>query len=134
MKPFRRQTIYDQNWKLNQCHHALEFIIVGYCKSFDFQNPLQVAHFVAEYDVQRDDGSSYSTSSYINCLQEMENFSKINNFLSILQTNLKHLIHLLEQENDVSFYIVRSAQDQPNVSTDRLDQDFEVKNKDAPES
>jgi hypothetical protein len=50
-KVSRGQAAYDQSWKLNQCQQALEFIIVAYCKSFDFQTPLQAAHFVAEYDV-----------------------------------------------------------------------------------
>ena len=41
-----------------------------------------------------------NSSEYAQCLKNIDNFSKINQFLSLLQTNLKTLIRILETEND----------------------------------
>jgi hypothetical protein len=68
----------------------LEFIIVAFCKAFGFQNPQIAAKFVA----------GGISSEYAQCVKNIDNFSKINQFLSLLQTNLKTLIRILESEND----------------------------------
>ena len=75
---------------LSECDHSLEFIIVAFCKAFGFQNTQYAAKFVA----------GGNSSEYAQCLRNIDNFSKINQFLSLLQTNLKTLIRILETEND----------------------------------
>ena len=95
----------DQNQMLSQSKHGVEFLIVGCCKSFDFNDPKLAAHFLAEFNQVQPDGTSVATSDYMACLQDITNFQKINNFLSQFETNVKYLIQLLEQENDISMYI-----------------------------
>lgn len=75
------------------------------CKSFDIYDPVEAAHFIAEVEVVDEYGATVAQSSYTKHLQDASNYEKINTFLNLLQTNLKYLIQLLEQENDLSMYL-----------------------------
>lgn len=75
---------------LSECENSLEFILVSFCRAFEFQNGRQAFGFV----------SGVLNSQYAQCFKDMSNFPKINQFLSLVFTNLKTLIRILEQEND----------------------------------
>ena len=103
--PKRKATVIDKNQKLSQSRQAVEFLILGFCKSFDFETPMEAAHFLAEVPTKQPDGRVVTTSDYMECLQDIGNFQKINSFLSLLETNLTCLVQLLERENDISMYL-----------------------------
>ena len=75
------------------------------CKSFDIYDPVEAAHFIAEVEVVDAFGATVTQSNYTKQLQDVNNYEKINTLLNLLQTNLKYLIQLLEQENDLSMYL-----------------------------
>jgi hypothetical protein len=59
---------------LSECNQSLEFIIVAFCRAFNFNKPALAAKFMA----------GGLNSQYAASLEEISNFKKINEFLSLL--------------------------------------------------
>jgi hypothetical protein len=78
---------------LSTCKSSLEFIVTSLCQAFKFKHSSDAVLFLQFQ--QHEDRSKYCIA-----LRDINNFSKINTFISVLQTNLKTLITIMETENN----------------------------------
>ena len=78
---------------IKECKNTMEFLVIAMCKAFEFKEVHEAANFASFNSVLGVQSSDYARS-----LEKYENFSKINTFLSILQTNLEKLMLILDNE------------------------------------
>lgn len=78
---------------IKECKNTMEFLVIAMCKAFKFKEVQQAVNFAAFDSVLGVASSDYALS-----LEKFENFSNINTFLSILQTNLEKLMLILDNE------------------------------------
>lgn len=69
--------------------------------SFDISSPKEAAVFISEPLQQELDPKELKSTKFKQSLQKKQNFSQITKFIGIIESNLKKLVGIFEQELEV---------------------------------